>query len=174
MEDNRNAFVRRLRASEHQAAVELVDAYYKQIYLFIRRLGHSQNESEDLTQEVFTLAWRHIGQLRNDMAISTWLYRIAVNASRTARRKRKGKVAETIENVPQSGEPDSNKAEEVEEIDLLQKAVTNLPMKLRQVIVLHYMQQLSIAEAARAAQIREGTFKSRLNRALKKLREQMK
>ncbi len=55
----------------------------------------------------------------------------------------------------------------------LHQAVGRLPWKLRQAVVLHYMDQLSIAEAAQAAQIREGTLKSRLNRALEALRKEI-
>jgi RNA polymerase sigma factor (sigma-70 family) len=51
--------------------------------------------------------------------------------------------------------------------------VGELPRKLREAIVLHYMQHLTISEAAEAAGIREGTFKSRLNRALRALRKQV-
>jgi RNA polymerase sigma-70 factor (ECF subfamily) len=52
-------------------------------------------------------------------------------------------------------------------------AVMKLPIKLRQAVVLHYMQHLSIAESADAAGVREGTLKSRLNRALKVLEKQI-
>jgi len=46
-------------------------------------------------------------------------------------------------------------------------------MKLRQTIILHYMQHLTIEQAAEAAGVRKGTFKSRLNRALKSLRKSL-
>ncbi len=54
------------------------------------------------------------------------------------------------------------------------EAVARLPWKLRQAIVLHYMEQLTISEAAEAAGIRQGTLKSRLNRGLESLREEVK
>ncbi|MHC4596847.1 MAG: RNA polymerase sigma factor, partial [Planctomycetota bacterium] len=60
-----------------------------------------------------------------------------------------------------------------EQLEQLKNAVTRLPIKLRQAVVLHYMQQLTITEAAEAAGIRKGTFKSRLNRALKALRKRV-
>ena len=56
-------------------------------------------------------------------------------------------------------------------MELVRDAVAKLPVKLRETIVLHYMQQLTIAEAAEIAGIRQGTFKSRLNRALKTLKK---
>jgi len=51
-----------LKAGNRAAAAELVDLYYEQIYLFMRRLGHSCQVSEDLTQASFLAAWQHIGQ----------------------------------------------------------------------------------------------------------------
>jgi len=55
----------------------------------------------------------------------------------------------------------------------LRGEVARLPWKLRQAIVLHYLDQLTIAEAAEAAQVRTGTLKSRLNRGLEALRKQI-
>ena len=64
--------------------------------------------------------------------------------------------------------------EHYEQLGRLKNAVACLPLrKLRQTVVLHYMQHLTIAEAAEAAGVREGTFKSRLNRALETLRKQV-
>lgn len=159
----------RLSAGEPKAASELVDIYYQQIYMYMRRLGHDRQTSEDLTQEIFLNAWRYISQLRDGKALNGWLYRIASNTSKLYWRKRR--EVSRIEDVEVS---DNNaayeKAGHKEELEFLKNAVAELPMKLRQTIILHYMQQLTIAEAAEAEGIREGTFKSRLNRALKLLR----
>ena len=174
-EQRLDSLVRRLRAGDHTAAAELVDIYYKQIYLFMRRLGHDRQVSEDLTQESFLNAWHHIGQLRDGKALNGWLYRIAGNVSKLYWRRHKHKKTATLENFDVS---DSTKAgldivEHNEQLEQLKNAVARLPVKLRQTIVLHYLQQLTIAEAADAAGIRDGTFKSRLNRALITLRKQV-
>ena len=66
-----------------------------------------------------------------------------------------------------------DKVERNEQLEQLVQAIAQLPIKLRQTVVLHYMQQLTITESAKAAGIREGTFKSRLNRALRALRKQV-
>lgn len=171
-EQRRDSLARRLRAGDHTAAAELVDIYYKQIYLFLRRLGHDSQVSEDLTQESFLNAWHHIGQLRDGKALNGWLYRIAGNVSKLYWRKLKGKKTATLEgfDVPDSTYTLYDKVERNEQLEHLKNTVARLPIKLRQTIVLHYMQQLTIAESAEAAGIREGTFKSRLNRALTALR----
>jgi RNA polymerase sigma-70 factor (ECF subfamily) len=165
----------RLRTGDRSAAAELVDTHYEQIYVYMRRLGHDRQVSEDLTQEAFLQAWRHIGQLRDGKALNGWLYRIAGNVSRLYWRKRKGKEPTSVErtDVPDSRAAEHDKVSRDEELGQLNDAVARLPWKLRQTIVLHYMEHLTIAQAAKAAGIGQGTFKSRLNRALRILREQV-
>ena len=172
-EKRRDLLAGRLKAGERAAAAELVDIYYEQIYLFMRRLGHSHQGSEDLTQETFLAAWSHIGQLGSGKALNGWLYRIAGNVSRHHLRRRKGKKPASIDGFDVPAGESEDKAEHYEQLRRLKKAVERLPMRLRQVVVLHYMQHLTICEAAEAAGVREGTFKSRLNRALKTLRKQV-
>lgn len=173
--EQRDSLAERLRAGNHAAASELVDTYYKQIYLFMRRLGHSYQVSEDLTQESFMQAWRHIGQLRSGKALNSWLYRIAGNVSKLYWRRGKGREVAGFEgmDVPDGGEGVSEITGRMENLGLLKGIVEGLPAKLRQVVVLHYMQQLTIREGAEAAGVTKGTFKSRLNRALKAIRKQI-
>ena len=137
----------------------------------MRRLGHNRQVSEDLTQESFLNAWHHIGQLRDGKALRGWLYRIAGNVSRLYwRRHRKVISIEEFE-VSDSGTTEPDTVGYREQLEQLENAIARLPIKLREAIVLHYLQNLTIAEAAEAADIRQGTFKSRLSRALKVLRE---
>ena len=68
-EQSRKSLLTQLRAASQSAARELVDIYHERIYLFLRRLGHSRQVSEDLTQESFIQAWEHIGQLRSPAAM---------------------------------------------------------------------------------------------------------
>jgi RNA polymerase sigma factor (sigma-70 family) len=174
-EQRQNSLAARLRAGERAAAAELVDIYYKQIYVFFRRLGHSCQVSEDLTQESFLAAWQHIGHLRSGKTLNSWMYRIASNVSRLYWRRHKLSKTASIEeiDVPDGGETECEKSGRLEQLGQLKNAIAVLPVKLRQAVVLHYMQHLTIADAAEAAGVGCGTFKSRLNRALKTLRRQI-
>jgi RNA polymerase sigma-70 factor (ECF subfamily) len=166
----------RLRRGEQAAAKEFVDRYYERVYLFMRAIGHDRQISEDLTQETFLRAWHHIGQLRDGKALNGWLFRIAGNVSRLHRRRFKDKGVVTmdgIEPAAAAGGDGPLKVGQQEQFDHLQQAVARLPWKLRQAVVLHYMEQLTISEAADAAGIREGTLKSRLNRGLEALRKEV-
>jgi RNA polymerase sigma factor (sigma-70 family) len=165
----------RLRRGDRTAAEELVDRYYERIYLFMRAVGHDRQISEDLTQETFLRAWYHIGQLRDGKALNGWLFRIAGNVSRLHWRRRKDVGTTGVDGLelPLGGPDGLEGASGQEEAVRLRKAVARLPRKLRQAIVLHYIEQLTISEAADAAGVRQGTLKSRLNRALEALRKQI-
>jgi RNA polymerase sigma-70 factor (ECF subfamily) len=175
IEKRQDSLAAQLRAGNHAAAAELVDLYYEKIYLFMRRLGHSCQVSEDLTQESFLQAWQHIGQLRSGKALNSWMYRIAGNVSKLYWRRHRYRKAVRIEgiDVPDGDDTECGKTGHLEQIGKLRDGVATLPIKLREVVILHYMQHLTIAEAAEAAGLREGTCKSRLNRALKSLRRQV-
>lgn len=169
------SLVRRLRRGDRAAAEELVDKCYERIYLFMRAMGHDRQTSEDLTQDTFLRAWNHIGQLRDGKALNGWLFRIAGNMSRLYWRKHKYEKPGRPELAerPESMVDGASQAGEKEQFARLHRAVANLPWKLRQAVVLHYMGHLTIAQAAQAAQVRQGTLKSRLSRALEALRAEL-
>jgi len=163
----------RLRSADRLAAAELVDLYYEQIYHYIRRMGFGYAASEDLTQDVFFQAWRHISQLRNDKMLRPWLYRIATNAARTQLRKKRRDVSLDESELADDSSQSWEKIENKELLLQLKKEIDNLPTKLKQAVLLHYMQHLTIAETADAICTGQGTAKSRISRALRKLRKQL-
>ena len=172
LENSPNSLVARLRKGEHQAAAEFVEMYYKQIYLYFRRLGHNCQTSEDLTQETFMSAWHSIYQLREKNALTSWLYHIAGNNSKLYWRRHKDEKPSSPE-ISDNTQAEQCDFDQFDELEKLRKAVGELPIKLRQAVIMHYMQELTIEKAAQAAQIKLGTFKSRLNRALNKLRKKI-
>jgi RNA polymerase sigma-70 factor (ECF subfamily) len=107
--------------------------------------------------------------------LNGWLFRIAGNVSRLHRRRLKDKETVNLDGIepPAGGSDGSQRAGQREQFDHVQQAVARLPWKLQQAIVLHYLEQLTIAEAAIAAGIRQGTLKSRLNRGLDALRKEV-
>ena len=164
-----------LKLGYRHAAEELVDHYYQKIYLYMRQLGHDAHESEDLTQEAFIRAWCCIHQIRDSRTLHGWLFRIAGNISRDRWRKKKRRdlIQKNKINIHVIDQEESNDQENLllrEELDKVQEGLNHLTWKLKQAIVLHYLQGFKITEAAEAAGIKEGTLKSRLNRALEQLR----
>jgi RNA polymerase sigma-70 factor (ECF subfamily) len=175
VQTNIPTLVLRLKDGDTTAAKELVDTYQALIYAFMRRLGHDRQLSEDLTQETFLRAWFHIGQLNNCSSLNGWIYRIAINVSRL--HKRRFRNGNGTSNEPPVFEEACLSADENivqrEQLERLVHIVHGLPTKLREPIILHYMQQLTISEASTALGIRQSAFKSRLNRALNLLRREL-
>ena len=100
------------------------------------------------------------------------MYHIALNASRTYGRRHKDVEVVKME-LLEAAEQGDVVAASRDELARLTDAVAKLPVKLRRAIVLHYMQHLTIAQAAEAAGVGKGTLKSRLSRALKALRKRL-
>ncbi len=168
------ALVKRLHEGDRTAAEALVDRFYRQIYLYLRKLGFGTHQSEDLTQETFMRAWNSLSQLHDERAVSAWLYRIAGNAAREQWRIHKRR--HELERRPHEGnemialDETLSSTDQKEQHERILSVVNTLNWKLREAVVLHYLQGLTIAEAAEIAGIKEGTLKSRLHRALAILR----
>ena len=129
--------------------------------------------AEEVLQDTFVRAYRHRASLRTDVSPVPWLYRVALNLcySRLARRRLPEEPIgdTTVELRDHAPEP----AELIEREELRQsvrRGVAALPEKHQLVIVLYYLQGLSLQETAEALGIRLGTAKSRIHYALQSLR----
>lgn len=177
-QEDKPSLAARLRSGDRTAAEELVDLYYQRIYLYMRQLGHGRHTSEDLTQEVFMRAWYHIGQLRDNGALTPWLFRIAHNISYQhkrwlGRRDWPDEPLGLAVHMQCDQAPVDEALVQMDQVRRLQQAICRLPFRIRQTLVLHYLQDLPISAAAQVLGIREGTFKSRLHRALSMLRMEL-
>jgi RNA polymerase sigma-70 factor (ECF subfamily) len=138
-------------------------------------LGH-EADARDATQEVFVKAWRELGALRDLHRFDAWLGSIVVNTCRSALRRRHQSRAREISveamaeglGLPQdrSG-PDF--ADQSAELDLLERAFDRLVPDDRVLLVMHHMDHRPVALIASSLGIPEGTAKSRLHTARRRL-----
>ncbi len=134
---------------------------YQQAYLYTGNPAMA----DDVMQDVFLAAYRHLGAIRNPKA---WLTRATLNAARNMLRDlARHPAAELSADLPEAG---ADPAARYEEQDVIE-AILALPEDLRKVIVLVYYQGLSAHEAATLLGIPEGTVRSRLFRARAMLRQ---
>jgi len=155
---------------EERAFAELVDRYQTRLLNFIYRTIGDREKAEDLVQEVFVRVFRGLAAFRGDSALSTWIYRLTVNAalSHLARRGRRQEVSdEGITEVPAPpvAERDSALATRIE------AALAELPPGYRAILVLHDVEGLSHEECAAILDCRVGTCKSQLHKARARMRE---
>ena len=160
---------------------EVFREYQSPIYNYLLRMTQNQVEAEDLTQETFVRAHRSLPSFRGEASLSTWLYRIATNASldhfrrRTTRQDRTALPLEKIEfyedrdsTTPASPE---QQAACSEMSACVQAFIRGLPPDYRVVLVLKDLQGLKNREIAQVLDCSLATVKIRLHRARSKLRE---
>ncbi|MBC8468925.1 MAG: RNA polymerase sigma factor [Planctomycetes bacterium] len=166
-----------------EAMGRLYDKYYSKIVGYIYHCTFDSIVTEDLTSNVFLAALKHIGRYKSRrIPFRAWLYRIATNEVRMYwRRQKRGKAislqtddsglseqnCELESDNPSAG--DRIAAEE--EYRLLHRALLELRMKYRTVIILRYYEDKAIAEICEITGRKEGTVKSQLHRGLAKLQD---
>ena len=128
---------------------------------------HDEEQAKDAVQETFIKAYRNLDSFRADSSEKTWLTRIAINTCKNMHRSGWSR------HVDRSVTPDMMigcPAPVDSEDDELTTEITNLPVKLREVALLCWLQGMTYDEAAEVLGISRQAVSSRLNRARKKLR----
>ena len=166
---------RRLQRRDPEACRELIHLHHHVVYGHLRRLGADASMAEDLTQETYARAWRKIDTLREASSLRAWLLTIARNEFLQYSRSRKPETT-GLDSVPEpvEGKPSPDSAVATAERDQrLHEALCRLDPRLQETVALHYFQDLTLREVAEVLGVPAGTVKSRLNRALESLREEL-
>jgi RNA polymerase sigma-70 factor (ECF subfamily) len=170
------ALVRGLRAGEMAALGEAYDAHHQHVRAFALRMLGDEGAAEDLVQETFLALPRAAARFRGEASLRTFLISIAVNHARhhvraSARRRA---AAARFGREPAAGTAGASPAENVARSELaeaLMRALDALPIDQRVAIVLCEIEERTSAEAARIAGAPEGTMRTRVFHAKKKLAE---
>ncbi len=152
--------------------------YEKLVYRTAFLITGNREAAEDTLQEVFISVWRFRHTFNPEKSrFTTWLHHITVNQC-SKERRRKSPTAISFEKTAIDA-PEASHHDQPEEImiskmeyDQLLKAMEALDTRHRSVLVLRYFNDLSYGEMAEVVGVPIGTIKSRLNKALKLLREQ--
>lgn len=158
----------------------LVERYMKKVYAVALDMTGDHHEAEDISQDVFLKAYGSLPQFRGRAGVSTWLYRMTVNVCIDRSRKKawkamkpKGAVLdENIQQHKQSQHTLSQPEDEMERALLQQhirRALDGLTERERAVFVLRNYHALPLKEIADCLNVTEGTVKSTLFRAIKRL-----
>lgn len=155
----------------HAAGFEtLVRAHQSRVRQQLRRLTRGDAAlADDLAQETFVLAWRHIGSFRGDARVATWLYRIAYNAFLAHRRAvHEHEPLDESDGRAHDGADPSGAA--LQRIDV-ERALATLPEAERVALIHCFQLDLTHAEAAQVLGWPLGTLKSHVARGKERLRE---
>ena len=167
--------VARVRDGDLEALGELYGRYKTQIYRTALAITRDERAAEDILQEAFLRVYAYADSIDGTVPLGPWLYRVTVNLaySWTSRVKRwLHSLQGTLDCWSSSARwlPEAE-AEEQEQREILQQAIDALPAGHRVVIVLYYLEGLSLKEIAQVTDVPEGTVKSRLHYAREKLRK---
>ncbi len=164
------------RNGNDAAFEEIVRLTYDDTYTLAVRLTGDPEDARDVVQEAYIRAHRGLARFRGDAHFSTWLFRITANCANTIRGRRR---RHNHDQLPDEGGlvEESRQSDPGHRLDIgvlrsqLTQAVVSLPPKLRSVLVLRDVYELSHEAIAQELGITTSAAKVRLHRARKRLRE---
>ncbi len=176
--------IKRAAKGDANAFESLMVQYEPPVYKLCYRMMGNPEDAQDMCQETFLKAWKHLEGFHMDSAFSTWLYRLASNCCLDLLRSKKRKPTISLVQEDEDGEEltyepadPSPQPDEVlikkEEQQLLQQALLSLDEQQRAILTLRVVNDLSYEDISHILQIKEGTVKSRLARARENLRKKV-
>lgn len=161
---------------DRDAFRELFEMHKDRVYLIALHFTGNESTASDIVQQVFLKLLRDIGKFHFQAEFTTWLYRIVANACFDERRFWKRWVQYDSDapefDIVTTISPEANLAND-EKIGEVMRAVNQLSPRLRMVVILKYVEELSYLEIGRILGCSMGTVASRLNRAHKALAERL-
>ncbi len=186
MERTEALLIADLCEGDETALAPLVKKYKRMVYRLAMQITKNHADADDVMQETFIKVYRSIRTFRKDAAFETWLYRIAVNEALNFVKRRERQRESTLETASEAeyeaitryrAQIDNDPHAHAEKAELrhhVTEAVNNLSLKHRTVVILHEFEGLTHAEIASILNCSEGTVRSRLHYARKKLRTLLK
>jgi RNA polymerase sigma-70 factor, ECF subfamily len=141
--------------------------YRSRVFSTAYRMVSNRADAEDITQDVFVKVFKKLGSFRGDAAVSTWIYRITVNACLDFLRRRKLRQTVPLDESMTAGSQPMSVGK------LIEGTLPRLPPGYREVFVLYDIQGLKHSEIAQVLGISEGASKSQLHRARAFMRREL-
>jgi RNA polymerase sigma-70 factor (ECF subfamily) len=164
------------RGGDRDAFDRLVTLTWADAFTLAHRLTGNDDDARDVVQDAYLRAYRGLHRFRGDASFTTWLYRITANCAATTLAKRARTRTEPLPDdepladVRVEHDP-ARRAEAEQDRGRVAEALEALPWRLRQVVVLRDIYDLSHGAIARELGITEAAAKVRLHRARRRLRE---
>ncbi len=170
---------------EKQAFADLVRKYQRRVYGIALHVTGNHGDADDVAQETFIKAYRHLASFDGRSDLFTWLYRIAVNTGLNHLRshKRAGRLARAGEEAGRGARPERSGGDHErtprewlelgERLRRVLKEICELSPVLRVTLVLATVEQLPYKRIAEIMEVPEGTVAWRVNEARKQLRDRL-
>jgi RNA polymerase sigma-70 factor (ECF subfamily) len=155
---------------------QLMNLYVEKVYLLAFSFVKDKGIAEDISQEVFFKCYKYIDNFRGESSLKSWIYRITVNTSMDFLRKKSPKPLffeeGAFDNI-KMGESTEAAFLKADRNEQLLQTVLLLPLKYREVILLHYFLDIPINEMADTLNMNSNTVKTRLKRGREILRKKL-
>ncbi|WP_338553261.1 RNA polymerase sigma factor SigW [Paenibacillus sp. KS-LC4] len=169
---------------DQRAFAELVGLYQDKLFHMAYRMLSNRQEAEDVVQEAFMRVYRNLERYDETLKFSTWIYRIATNLCIDKLRKRKPVYSLDAESTDHEGLdgysmiPSDNRTPESETLlsetqRIIHQAIDSLPPKYKTVMMLRYIEDLSLQEISEVMDIPVTTIKTRVHRGREFLRKKL-
>jgi RNA polymerase sigma-70 factor (ECF subfamily) len=156
----------RCQQGEQEAFRLLVELWQKPLIMFTLRYLEQETESWDAVQETWISVIKGLGKLQNPSRFVSWVFSILTNKCIDRVRKKQAEVRLLKNANVKQGSPEISS-----DTESLSKAVEQLPDEQRTLVILRFGQGLQVGQIAAMLNVAEGTVKSRLHRAIARLRE---
>lgn len=161
----------RCKRGDREAMRELVRVWERRLFYYIRRIVPGEQDAWDVLQETWVRVIGGISSLRRPASLPAWLYRTARNTAISHLRAMRSDVsfedcAETLGDIP----VDEEEPFGPEDAARVHRALDAISLPHREVLTLHFLQDLSIEEIAGVVGVPAGTVKSRIHYAKRALR----
>jgi RNA polymerase sigma-70 factor (ECF subfamily) len=182
-----SALAERIAGGDQLAFEAVMRKYNGKLFRIARSILRDDSDAEDVLQDAYLDAYRHIGDFRGGSELSTWLTRIVINQAlmrvRKERRRssivpfRSALVHETdgpeVQVPDQQSESPSASVLRAETRRMLERRIDELPVAFRTVFIMREVEEMSVEETARCLSITPATVRTRLFRARALLRESL-
>lgn len=159
---------------------DLYEKYHQDVFQFLFYMVRNREQAEDLMQEVYIRVLKSYQHFEGKSSEKTWLFSIARNVAIDAFRKQKGwkqRIMEKFDWSSQQVKDEYPIPEEIaiqkEEIQVMYQGLENCTVDQKMVVIMRYIQELSITETAEALGWTESKVKTTQHRALKVLKKNM-
>jgi len=172
--------IARIRAGDTHAFQAFIDQYKRLVTHIVFRMISNTADREDLCQDVFLKVYQNLDGFRFESKVSTWIARIAHNLCINYLQKKKVLLyddrtpeSESLEDFSGGHNLPDSFAEERDIASRLQDEIDKLEIRFRTILTLYHLDEMSYAEIAQIMNLPEGTVKSYLYRARKRLKERL-
>ena len=160
-----NDIVKRAKNGEIQALEQLIHMYEVKLYKTASSILGCEDDINDAVQQTIISVYKNIGKLKNDKSFGSWMFKILINKCKDIWNQNSNREKKMIDLDDNQDIP----SDEKEDYSFVNEALNKLTEEYKEVTILYYYDGFSVKEISKILNIPQGTIKTRLARARKKL-----